>query len=168
LNPRQLRRGYVGLKLQHLQLDLEQIALAYVASVVTGFSDIYRVLKALEILHREFKGRFCKLHVDKAGGHAEGQTALIVSDQRTRLGGQVSSGLQAVLPLFAPFKQVADAQVELGHVVEVVRAELAWLEDRQELPIAQNYRIGAQIRGRFLRWMVVRAARMLWLCWSAI
>ncbi len=71
-------------------------------------------------------------------GNTEGQTALIVGNLRAGHSGYIPGGLQAMLPLLASLEQVADAQVELRDVVEVIRAELAGLENRQELPIAQD------------------------------
>jgi hypothetical protein len=119
-----------------LQLDLQKIALAYVACVVTRLADVHRVLEALEILQGQLKSRLCELNVDEQGGNAERKTALIVGDLRPCHGRQIPGRPQAVLPLFASLKQIADPQVELGRVVEVIRAKLTGLEDRQELPIA--------------------------------
>ena len=62
----------------------------------------------------------------------------------------IFGGLQAVLPLLAALKQIADAEIELCRIVEVIGAELTGLEDRQELRVTQKHRVRAQIgRGFF-------------------
>ena len=122
--------------------------------------DVYRVLEPLEILLSERKRRFGKLHIDESAGNAEGKAALTVCDQRSRLRRNVLGGPQPVLPLLSPLKQVADAQVELRYVVEVIRAELARLKNRQELPIAQYHRVGTQVGRNLFRFALLdRRAR---------
>ena len=46
--------------------------------------------------------------------------ALVVRHLRARHGGLILRRLQAVLPLLAALEQVADAQIELRRVVDVV------------------------------------------------
>ena len=129
--------------------------LADVAGVITCLRDLYRVLKALEILLRQGKRRFGKLHIDESAGNAEGKAALTVCDQRSRLRRDVPGGPQPVLPLLSPLKQVADAQVELRCVVEVILTELARLKNRQKLPIAQYHRVGTQVRSDLFRFALL-------------
>ena len=59
--------------------------------------------------------------------------------------------LQAMLPLLAALEQIADAEVKLRCIVEVVGAELTRLEDRQKLRVAQQHRIRPQIGRCFFR-----------------
>ena len=81
------------------------------------------------------KVRVRSLSVDLGAGH----------------GGHIFGRLQAVLPLLAALKQVADAKIELCRVVQVIGAELIGLEDRQELRVAQKHWVRAQIRRRLFR-----------------
>ena len=46
---------HVRLELKHLQLELQQVVVAYVARFVTRLANIHRVLKTLEILVRQFQ-----------------------------------------------------------------------------------------------------------------
>ena len=61
-----------------------------------------------------------KLHVGEQGGHLKGQAALIVRDQRTRLGGYIFRRLIAVLTLVAAFNQVAEADVTFGIILQII------------------------------------------------
>ena len=69
---------------------------------------------------RQLQRRFGELDVDELRGNVEGKTALIVGDLRPGHGRLILGRLQAVLPLLAALKQIADAQVELCRVVEVI------------------------------------------------
>ena len=51
----QARGRYIGLKLQQLQLDLEKIGFADVASVVLGIGDVNGLLEVLQILLRKLQ-----------------------------------------------------------------------------------------------------------------
>ncbi len=171
LHPGELRRRHVRLELQHLQLDLQQIAFADVASFVPGFADIHCVLEALEVLLASSSVDSASSTLMNRAATLKARPALIVGDLRARHGRHIPGGLQAVLPLFASFEQVADAQVELRRVVEVIRAELAgWKIGRncQSLKTTGFGRRFAVISSAWLCWIVVRAARRLWLCRSAI
>jgi hypothetical protein len=65
-----------------------------------------------------------------------------------------------MLPLLSPLKQVADAQVDLRYVVEVLPTELARLKNGQKLPIAQKHRVGTQISRNLFRFALLdRSAR---------
>ncbi len=107
--------------------------------------------KLLRSCVAKLQSRFGQLDVDELRSHAEGETALIVRDLRPGHGRQVLGRLQAVLPFLAAFEQIADAQIELRCVVDVVGAELVGLKDRQELRIADKDRIRTQIRRDFFR-----------------
>ena len=114
----------------------------------------------MEVLLGQRQRRFGELYIDESAGHTESQAALIVGDQRPGLRRNVPGGSQAVLPLLASLKQVADAQVKLRNVVQVIRAELAGLENRQKLPIAQNHWVRTQIGSDLFRFALLdRGAR---------
>ena len=65
-------------------------------------------------------------------------------------GGLILGGLQTVLALLAAFEGVAEAEVKLRLVVDIVGAEFAGLEDGQELGVPGEHGIGAEIGGGFL------------------
>jgi len=78
-------------------------------------------------------------------GDVVGELALGIIDMGTNDGGLILSSLEAMLALFAAFKEVADTGIELGAGVYVVAAELAGIEDRQELSIEGENRVRAEI-----------------------
>ena len=117
----QLRLGDVLLKLQHLQLDFQEIAFADVAGVVAGLADVHGVLKTLHVLQREIERGFGELHADELRGHVEGEGALVVRHQRFGLRGDVLRGLQAVLAFLSALEKVGDARIELRGFVNVFR-----------------------------------------------
>ena len=125
---------------------MSKIVFADVAGFVPCFADIHRVLEAFEILVGQLQGRFGKFDVDELSGDAESKAAFVVVDLRSCDGCLVFGCLQAVLSLLAALEQIADTQVELRRVVDVIGGELARLEDGKELRIAQEHGIGAQIR----------------------
>ena len=146
-----MRLGYVLLKLQHLQLDFQEIAFADVAGVVAGLADVHRVLKTLHVLQREIERGFRELHADELRRHVEGEGALIVRHQRFGLRGDVLRGLQAVLAFLAALEKVGDARIELRGFVNVFRGEFTGLKNRKELRVQGEHWIRPQVRGDFQR-----------------
>ena len=151
LHPGELRRGHIGLELKHLQLDLQQIVLADIARLVARLGDIHRVLEALEVLVGQFQSRLGQFHIDELRATLNVRVRSLSATCDRADGGQIFGRLQAVLPLLAALKQIADAQVELRRIVEVVGAELAGLKDRQKLRSRQEHRIRPQIGGDLFR-----------------
>ncbi len=145
LHPGKLRRGDVGLELKHLELDLQQIVLADVTRLVARFGNVHGVLKTLQILVRQLQSRFGKLNIDELRSNIESKTALVVGDLGPAHRRHVLGRLQAVLPLLAALEQIADAEVKLRGVVEVIAAEIAGLEDRQELRVTEEHRVRTQV-----------------------
>ena len=62
----------------------------------------------------------------------------------------VFRGLQTVLPFLSALEQIADAQIKLRRIVDIIRAELVRLENRDELRVAEQHGIGTQVRRNFL------------------
>src|SRR5215467_12854488 len=62
LNFCELRGRHIALKLQELQFDLEQIALAHVAGFVARLTDIDRLLKTRCVLFRKIESRLREQH----------------------------------------------------------------------------------------------------------
>ena len=88
---------------------------------------------------------FCKLYIDETAGNVEFERALGIGNLCPRDSSRRPRGRETMLPLLASFEQIAYPQVELRGVVEVIRGEIVWLEDREKLHIAQKNRIRAQI-----------------------
>ena len=109
LHPGEFRRGDIGLELEQLQLHLQQIVLAYVPCLISLLADGHCVLKALEVLLRQLQSRFGEFNIDEQSRYVEAEAALVVSDLGACHGGNILGCLQAVLPLLATLKQVADA-----------------------------------------------------------
>src|SRR5262249_52692778 len=94
---------------------------------------------------------FGKKSVDELLGDVEGQLAFGIGKLRTHNRGCVLGGLQAMLTFLAALKKVTDTRVELRVVVQVVCTELIGLENRDELRVPAQHRIGTQIGGDLLR-----------------
>ena len=82
------------------------------------------------------------------------QPALIVRDQRTRLGGHVLCGLIAGLALVAALDQVAEADIPFGIILQVIWSGHAVIQvwillgrgaERQIFPVRKQRRIRAEI-----------------------
>src|SRR5580704_5540874 len=83
LNLRELCSRQIALKLQQLQFDLEQVALAHIAGFVAGFADVDRLLEALRILLREVKRRLRQQHRNELLARVEDQRPLVIRDRRS-------------------------------------------------------------------------------------
>ena len=140
----------IVLKLQHLQLDLEEVALAHVAGFITRLADVHSPLEAIEILLGKIDGGLREEDSDELLGKIEDELAFIVSHCKTRSGGLVLCGLQAMLALLAELEGVAEAQVKLRLVVKVIGAELTGLENGEELCVPGKNGVRAEIGSRFL------------------
>src|SRR6201999_3516395 len=112
--------GNVGLELQQLQLDLQQVAFADVADSVLLFADPHCLLKAVEVLEREIEGRLRELRLNELLRYVENQHALRVADLVAGDGGGVFSGIDAALTLLSTLDGVAHANVKLAERVEGV------------------------------------------------
>src|SRR5580700_10951387 len=55
----------IALKLQELEFDLEQIALAHIPVLVARLADVYRLLEAFRILLRQVDGGLREQYRDK-------------------------------------------------------------------------------------------------------
>ena len=88
---------------------------------------------------------------DELLGDVERQLTLAVARLPARQSGHILCRLQAVLPLFPAFKRVAQAQVKLRLCVDVIRTELVWLKDGQELRVPGKHGIRSKVCGDFLR-----------------
>src|SRR5271170_5345527 len=150
LNLREVGGEDVALELQQLEFDLEQVAFAHVTGFEAGVADFDGLLKAVVILLGEFDGGLCEQNVDELLRDIEGELALAVGDLRARYGGRIFRGLEAVLTFFAAFEKVANADVELRIVLEVVRREVAGLKNGDELRVPGDNGIGAEVCGDFL------------------
>ena len=149
LHFRQLRLRHVRLELQQLNPNFQEIHFADVARFVTAFADVHRVLKAFQVLRGEIDRGFGHLHVDVLRGHKENQAALVIDHGEPRLLGHVARRLQTMLPLAPALEQIAEPHVKLRRRIDVVRAELVRLEDRQKLRVALQHRIRPQVRRNF-------------------
>ena len=105
LNASELGGGDVGLKLQELQLDFQEVAFAHVAGVKADVADVHGFLEAVEILLGEIERGFGEKHVDELLGDVEGQLALGIGHLRANDGGGVLRGVQTVLAFFAAFER---------------------------------------------------------------
>ena len=85
-------------------------------------ADVDGVLKALQVLLRQFERRFGELHVVKQRGDLKRKTAPVIRHQRARLGRDIFLRLQAVMALPATFNQVAEADVAFCIVVQIIVA----------------------------------------------
>ena len=56
-----------------------------------------------------------------------------------------------MLPFLAALKQVSDSDVELMNFAQIARRKLGGLEDRQELGVKIQGRVGPEISGDLLR-----------------
>src|ERR1039457_4017323 len=56
-----------------------------------------------------------------------------------------------MLPFLAAFKQIAQADVTLGGVMEVIEKAASGVDQRQVFPVGEQGRVGAEIRGDLLR-----------------
>ena len=61
----------------------------------------------------------------------------------------VTRRLQTMLPLAPALEQIAEPHVKLRRRVDVVRAELIGLKDRQKLRVALQHRIRPQVGRNF-------------------
>jgi len=136
--------------LQKLEFDLEEIAFAHVPGLVARTADIDGFLEAVEILPGKIERGLCKQGGDELRRDIEGELAFVVSHLRAGDGRLVFGGLQTMLAFFPAFKRVADAQIKLSIVFQIVRVELAGIEKREELRIPGNGGIGAEVGGGFL------------------
>ncbi len=132
--------GHVGLELQRLQLDLQQIDLAHGAGFVLFLADAYRVLIALQKLHRKIKIRLGQQSGHKLLRRVGDGGAFQVQRLRGRNGSRVLGSLQAVLPLLSALEQIPDAQIELRRVVDVVGRKQVGAEDRKILRVRREQR----------------------------
>ena len=101
--------------MQQLYLDHQVVVLADAAGFELEFADIHGLLKALQILLREIDRRFRQLDIDEQRGHLIRQPALVVRDQRTRLGRYIFGRLVTGLALMAALDQVAEADIALRY-----------------------------------------------------
>src|SRR5208337_279285 len=151
LDPGEARGRNVALKLQQLEFDFQEIALAHVAHAKALVADVHGFLKALQVLLRELKCRLRQQHVHKLLADVVDQLALAVGNERARQGGLVPGGLQAMLALLATLEEVADARVKLRLLIDVIGTELAGLENGQELRVETQRGIGAKVGGNLFR-----------------
>src|SRR5579859_6785056 len=140
----------IALELQKLKLDFEQVPFAHIAGFEAGLADVDGLLEAVEVLLREVKCGLCQQRTDELLRDVECERSFVVRDGGSRDGGLVPGGLEPVLAFFSDLKEVADTDVELGVVREIVRREIARLEDGKELRVPGQYRVRAKIRGDFL------------------
>src|SRR5262249_11413973 len=133
LNFCELRGGNICLKLQKLQFDFQKVAFAHVADFEAFFADVDGLLKAVEILLSESQRRLRKQCGNELLGDVENQLALAVGRLVTHDSRLVAGRLEAMLTLFAALEKIANAQVELRLIGEIVRVELVRMEEREEL-----------------------------------
>lgn len=149
----------VRLELQQLQFDFEEIPFAHIAGLEAGVTDINGLLKTVVVLLGKIKGGLREQNVDELRGEIEGELTLVVRHLSARYGGRVFRGLQTMLALPATFEEIADADVELRLVRQIVRIELARIEERKKLRIPGQDGIGAKIGGNFLR-LILKYGRL--------
>jgi len=106
--------------LQQLKVDLQIVFLADPAGFELKFADFHGLLKALQVLLREIDRRFRQLDIDEQRGHLIRQGALVVRDQRARLGCHIFRGLIAARALPAPLDQVGKAEISFGIVMQII------------------------------------------------
>lgn len=151
LNFRESGGGEIGLKLEKLEFDFEVIALAHVAGFIALLADVDCFLETVEILFGKIDRGLREDDVDELLGNVEDEGALVVGDLRASDGGLILGGLQAMLAFLAALEGVAEAQVELSLVVDVIGIELARLKDGQELRVPGDDGVGTEIGGGFER-----------------
>jgi hypothetical protein len=142
---------HVVLELQHLQRDLEQVALADGARFVPRFADVHGLLEALQILLGEIAGGLGENRGDKLLPDVEGKRAFVVGDGGARGRGHVPGGPQAMLALPADLEGVAKTEIELRLAVKVIGGELIRLKNGEELSVPGKHGIGTEIGGGFER-----------------
>ena len=124
LNSRQPGRRDVSLKLQQLQLDLEEVPLADIASLVLRLCNVNRLLKALQILLGKAQGRFRQQDGDELLAHIECQGAFGIRNLAASDRGLVLCSLQSVLSFVAALEEVSKSDVELLHLAQIVGREV--------------------------------------------
>ena len=60
-----------------------------------------------------------------------------------------------MLALFASLEEIADSEIKLRQIVQVVRIELVRVEGRQKLRIAHQNGVRPQVCGDFLRFILL-------------
>src|SRR5262249_24359091 len=140
LNLCELRRRQIALKLEQLQFDLQQVAFAHVTGLVARFADVDRFLKAVRVLLRQIERRLRQQHRNELLARVEDQRSFVVRNGRPRYRGLVLRRLQPVLAFFSSLDEIADADVELRLILEIVGAELTRAEQRKELRVPRKRR----------------------------
>ncbi len=141
----EFRGKKVVLELQHLQLNLEQVALAHGPGFIAQLAEVDGLLETVEILLRKIDGGLGENRGDKLLRNVEDELALIIGHRRARCRGQILRGLQAMLAFLANLEGVAQPHVELRLIIDVVVAELTGIEERQELGVPGKDRVGVKI-----------------------
>src|SRR5208282_3189644 len=88
---------------------------------------------------------------DELLAYVESQRSLGVGDLGASNGRLIASGLQAPLPLVTTLEQVADPNIELLSLVQIVPGKILRTKKRDELAISPESRIGPQVRRNLLR-----------------
>ena len=133
-----------------MQLDLYGIAFADRAGAGLRIAQVNRLLETGEVLLRQVDHGLRQQHGHELLGDVESECPLVIGHLRARDRGLILRRLQPVLALLAALEGVADAQVELGAVVDVRPIELVEVEEREELRIPGERGIRPQVGGNFL------------------
>ncbi len=102
----------------------------------------------------ELQRGFGQQHADEFLAHIEGQTALSVGHLGACHRRCVPCSLQTVLTFLTPLEQVAESNVELLSLVEIIAGEILRAEKRNELRVYAEYWIRPQV-GRDLLCLVL-------------
>src|SRR5271156_6315094 len=150
---------HIGLELQQLQFDFEQVPFAHIARFEAELTDIDGFLKAVEILLGEIEGGLREQNVDELLRKVKGELALVVRHLSARYGGRVFRGLIAALAIPTAFAAVPDAGIELRLVFQIARVELTGIEEGEKLRIPGQSGIRTEISGDFLR-LILKNGRL--------
>ncbi len=107
----------VGFELQQLKLDLQVIVFADPAGFVAHLAEVHGLLKALQILLREFERRFGELHVDELRGDIERKLRSLSATSERVCAVMSLAACKPVLPFLAALEQIAEADIELRELL---------------------------------------------------
>jgi hypothetical protein len=113
------------------------------------------------------KRRFGQKNVDELLSDVEDQLPFGIGNLRANNGGCILGSLQAMLPLFAALKKIANASIELRIVIQIVAAKLIGLKDGRNCASHASTGLGRRLAVTSCAWLckiVERNASRAWLC----
>ena len=76
-----------------VKFDFKEVAFAHISNAKPFIADVHGLLEALQVLLREFQGRFSQQNIDKLLTNIEDQLALAIRDLGAHHGGLILRGL---------------------------------------------------------------------------